>query len=96
MILYTYLLHSDLGDPMEQVARLTCHNYEFKNLNPYEVMQMDIDASDDDIKYRYRKLSAKVHPDKLVGVENAREAFEQVWPKPNYLIEMPQVVHLST
>ena len=69
---------TDLGDPLEQVARLTTQNYEFKNLNPYAVLQMDIDASDDDIKYRYRKLSAKVHPDKLSGVENAREAFEQV------------------
>ena len=68
----------DLGDPIEQVNRLTASNYEFKNVNPYEVFQLDIDATDEDIKYRYRKLSAKVHPDKLIGVENAREAFEQV------------------
>lgn len=27
---------------------------------------------------RYRKLSAKVHPDKMREVEHAREAFEQV------------------
>ena len=68
----------DLGDPVEQVNRLTASNYEFKNVNPYEVFQIDIDASDEDINHRYRKLSAKVHPDKLIGIENAREAFEQV------------------
>ena len=60
------------------VNRLTASNYEFKNVNPYEVFQIDIDASDEDINHRYRKLSAKVHPDKLIGIENAREAFEQV------------------
>ena len=27
---------------------------------------------------RYRKLSARIHPDKLRDMENAREAFEEV------------------
>jgi DnaJ family protein C protein 8 len=53
-------------------------NYKWYNLNPYYVLQLDIDATEEDIKYRYRKLSSKVHPDKLLGVEPAREAFEQV------------------
>ena len=37
-----------------------------------------IDATDDDIKQRYKNLSRRVHPDKLLDMENAREAFEQV------------------
>lgn len=39
---------------------------------------MDVDATEEDIKYRYRKLSAKVHPDKMRDVELARECFEEV------------------
>ncbi len=54
------------------------NNYKWYNLNPYYVMQLDVDATEEDIKYRYRKLSSKVHPDKLLGVDQAREAFEQV------------------
>ena len=68
----------DLGSGKDQVDRLTGRHYEWKNLNPYYVLQLGTDATEEDIKYRYRKLSAKVHPDKLIGVENAREAFEQV------------------
>jgi DnaJ-class molecular chaperone len=41
-------------------------------------MQLGIDATEEDIKYRYRKLSAKIHPDKLRDVELAREGFEEV------------------
>lgn len=113
----------DLGNGKEQYARLTATNYEFKNLNPYYVLQLGVDATQEDIKHRYggvvycsslqlplalvtllntsahptlvtaihvvlsslclsvlryRKLSAKVHPDKLRDMENSREAFEQV------------------
>jgi hypothetical protein len=42
----------DLGTPMEQYQRLTCPHYEFKNQNPYAVLQLDIDATMEDIKYR--------------------------------------------
>ena len=86
--------NQDLGSGADQVKRLTAPNYQFKNLNPYVVLQLDIDATDEDIKNRwgyqvrtvvlqlnisrYRKLSAKIHPDKLRNVENAREAFEEV------------------
>jgi DnaJ homolog subfamily C member 8 len=99
----------DLGTPLEQYHRLTCPHYEFKNQNPYYVLQLDIDATMEDIKYRsplilplsllsnsnslpwflsfsccrYRKLSAKVHPDKLRDVENSRLAFEEVRGSPS-------------
>jgi len=39
---------------------------------------LDIDATEEDIKYRYKKLSLKVHPDRMRHVEKAREAFEEV------------------
>ena len=47
-------------------------------MNPYYVLQLDIDATDEDIKQRYRKMAAKLHPDKMRDVENARECFEQI------------------
>jgi len=87
--MYKYAVE-DLGDPEEQVARLTAENYQFRNLNPYFVLLLDIDATDEDIKFRYRKMSVKVHPDKLIGVENAREAFEQVKLAYNRLMDPVQ------
>ena len=68
----------DLGTGIDQVLRLTGPNAQFKNLNPYAVLQLDIDATEEDIKNRYRKLSTRVHPDKLLDVPAAREAFEEV------------------
>lgn len=44
--------NQDLGTPAEQHARLTCKNYFWKNLNPYEVLQLGTDATVEDIKYR--------------------------------------------
>jgi hypothetical protein len=44
--------NQDLGTPLEQYHRLTCRHYEFKNQNPYYVLQLDIDATIEDIKYR--------------------------------------------
>ena len=44
--------NQDLGSGTDQVKRLTAPNYQFKNLNPYVVLQLDIDATDEDIKNR--------------------------------------------
>lgn len=73
----------DLRDADYQLARVLAQNYAFKNLNPFYVLALEPDATEEDIKYRYRKLSAKVHPDKLSSrgeevVERARLAFEEV------------------
>ncbi len=57
-------LNQDLGTGKSQHERLTAPNYQFRNLNPYFVLDLDIDATAEDIKNRYRKLSSKVHPDK--------------------------------
>ena len=68
----------DLGEARAQYERIMAKNYEWRNLNPYFVLQLDIDATEEDIKQRYRKMAAKLHPDKMRDVEDARECFEQV------------------
>ncbi len=70
--------NQNLGTPEEQIERLVAPNYKWCNLNPYTVLQLDIDATEEDIKGRYRKLSTMVHPDKRIGNDSAREAFEEV------------------
>jgi hypothetical protein len=70
--------NQDLGDGRAQCARILGRHWEWRNLNPYYVLQLGVDATDEDIKLRYKKLSLKVHPDRLRDVPNAREAFEQV------------------
>jgi tetratricopeptide (TPR) repeat protein len=72
-------LNQDLGDGRKQCERLLAPHYEWRNLNPYAVLQLGADATEEDIKLRYKKLSLKVHPDRLRDMENARTAFEQVW-----------------
>jgi len=68
-----------LGTAKENVQRLAAKHYDFRNLNPYLVLKLDVDATIDDVKIRYRKLSALCHPDKnLDDPENARIAFEAV------------------
>eukprot|EP01038_Epipyxis_sp_PR26KG_P005820 gene5820-8026_t len=70
--------NQDLGTSESNLKRLLGPHYQWRNLNPYEVLQLGIDATDDDIKNRYRKLSLKVHPDRLRNEPTARDAFEQV------------------
>ena len=74
--------NQELGDAKYQFDRLTQKNYEWRNLNPFYVMQLGTDATDEDIRQRYKNLSRRVHPDKMLGMENAREAFEQVHSSP--------------
>lgn len=45
--------NQDLGDRKEQYARLIAKNYEWRNLNPYFVLQLGIDATAEDIKQRW-------------------------------------------
>ena len=46
------------------ILRITISGSTYRNLNPYEVLQVDPDASLDDVKKKYRRLSILVHPDK--------------------------------
>ena len=36
----------------------------YRNLNPYEVLQIDPETPIEDIRRKYRRLSILVHPDK--------------------------------
>ena len=74
--------NQDLGDGRKQVDRILAKHFEWRNLNPFAVLQLGVDATEEDIKLRYKKLSLRVHPDRLRDVPTAREAFEQV----NYLV----------
>jgi len=83
-------LNQDLGTSKAQHERLTARNYEWHNLNPFAVLQLDTDATEQDIKNRYRKLSAKVHPDKNRGIENADVSFQEVKKAYNRLLDKDQ------
>ncbi|XP_069479166.1 dnaJ homolog subfamily C member 8 [Ambystoma mexicanum] len=65
--------------PKQQIDRLIRPGSSYFNLNPYEVLQLDPEATDEDIKKRFRQLSILVHPDKNQDdPERAQKAFEAV------------------
>ena len=45
--------------------------------DPYKVLGVSRDASDDDIKQAYRKLARKYHPDNFATDETARSMAEE-------------------
>ena len=60
-----------------QLNRVLARNYKFLNLNPFLCFALPTSATEEDIKKRYKKLSALVHPDKNRD-PRAHEAFFQV------------------
>ncbi|KAL4705966.1 hypothetical protein ACJJTC_019321 [Scirpophaga incertulas] len=65
--------------PKQQIDRLLRPGSTYFNLNPFEVLQVEADASLDEIKKKYRRLSILVHPDKNIDdSERAQQAFEIV------------------
>jgi tetratricopeptide (TPR) repeat protein len=52
-------LKQDLGSSAEQIGRLLAPNHVFKNLNPFYVMMLEIDANIEDVKTRYRKVGGR-------------------------------------
>ncbi|KAL7443760.1 hypothetical protein ACHAXM_009043 [Skeletonema potamos] len=71
---------NDLGTSQSQIDRLLQVNYEWKNLNPFYVLDIPHTIDDDSIiSARYRALSLLVHPDKNSDDPvRAKTAFEQV------------------
>ncbi|KAK2194718.1 bifunctional DnaJ domain/Ubiquitin-conjugating enzyme-RWD-like/Ubiquitin-conjugating enzyme E2/Chaperone J-domain superfamily [Babesia duncani] len=57
-------------DPKQLALRLVSQKFS----SPYQVLQLEHDASEEEIRKRYRKLSLLIHPDKFKH-EKAQEAF---------------------
>jgi len=63
----------------QQIDRLLRPGYTYRNLNPFEVLQVDPDLSLDEVKKKFRRLSLLVHPDKnSTDKERAQTAFDAV------------------
>lgn len=68
---------ADLGTAEEQTERITGNYAKWLNLNPFEVLLLPYTCTEDDIRLRYRKLSALIHPDKN-SHPKANDAFNEV------------------
>jgi len=44
----------------------------------YKIMEVNKNASDEEIKKAYRKLAMKYHPDHAKGDKNAEEKFKEI------------------
>ncbi|KAM4725084.1 dnaJ homolog subfamily C member 8 [Anableps anableps] len=63
----------------QQIDRLLRPGSSYFNLNPFEVLQIDPEATDEELKKRFRALSILVHPDKNQDdPDRAQKAFEVV------------------
>jgi tetratricopeptide (TPR) repeat protein len=68
----------DLGTAAQQIERLLAPNHQWRNLNPFYVLDMSHESSVDDVSRRYKALSLLLHPDKCRTLENAKEAYDEV------------------
>ena len=65
--------------PTAQIERLTKPGHTYRNLNPFEVLQVDPDNSIEEAKKKFRRMSILVHPDKNQScAEKAQTAFDAV------------------
>merc|ERR1711894_355181 len=65
--------------PKQQIDRLLRPGSTYRNLNPYEVLQIDPKLAIEDVRKKYRRLSILVHPDKNQDdPERAQAAFDAV------------------
>ncbi|XP_048848560.1 dnaJ homolog subfamily C member 8-like [Brienomyrus brachyistius] len=77
--------------PKQQIERLLRPGASYFNLNPFEVLQIDPDATDEEIKKRFRQLSFLVHPDKNQDdADRAQKAFEAVDKAYRLLLDQEQ------
>lgn len=78
----------DLGSSAFQIERLLENNYEWRNLNPFFVLDVPPSASEEEIKKRYKALSLLLHPDKnRDNKEKAETAFDQVKKAKSMLLD---------
>ncbi|MED6281541.1 DnaJ (Hsp40), subfamily C, member 8 [Ilyodon furcidens] len=75
----------------QQIDRLLRPGSSYFNLNPFEVLQIDPEATDEELKKRFRALSILVHPDKNQDdTDRAQKAFEVVDKAYKLLLEPEQ------
>ncbi|XP_015229176.1 dnaJ homolog subfamily C member 8 [Cyprinodon tularosa] len=75
----------------QQIDRLLRPGSSYFNLNPFEVLQIDPEATDEELKKRFRALSILVHPDKNQDdPDRAQRAFEVVDKAYKLLLEPEQ------
>jgi len=62
-------------------------------LNPFNVLQLPVEATGDDISRRYKALSLLLHPDKNGGSVRAQLAYDQVQKAKNTLNDPDRTRH---
>eukprot|EP00094_Tigriopus_californicus_P005458 TCALIF_05260-PA protein Name:"Similar to DNAJC8 DnaJ homolog subfamily C member 8 (Homo sapiens)" AED:0.01 eAED:0.01 QI:0/-1/0/1/-1/1/1/0/267 len=63
----------------QQIERLLRPGSTYRNLNPFEVLQIDPGTPSEEVRKKYRRLSILVHPDKNQNDgERAQAAFDAV------------------
>ena len=83
---------SDLGSSTDQIERLMAPNHEWRNLNPYYVLDCPHDVPAELISRRYKALSLLLHPDKCPDAR-AKDAFEYVRRAMNTLTDEAKAKH---
>ena len=68
----------ELGTPIELIERLLAPNYQWRNLNPFYVLDLPHDSTEEEISRRYKALSLLLHPDKCRMLDRAKEAYDEV------------------
>ena len=78
----------DLGTASSQIERLLQENHEWRNLNPFFVLDVTPDATNEEISRRYKALSLLLHPDKNMNQhDKAEEAYDQVQKAKTMLLD---------
>jgi len=80
---------TSLGTVKDQIDRLLADNYEWRNLNPFFVLDLPHTATVDDIQRRYKALSLLLHPDKNQNEPKAQEAYDEVLKAKTVLLDDP-------
>ncbi|XP_063729520.1 dnaJ homolog subfamily C member 8-like [Symsagittifera roscoffensis] len=63
----------------QEIHRLTRTGSSYFNLNPFEVLNVDVETPMETIRSRYKRLSVVVHPDKNMNDrERAQKAFDAI------------------